>query len=92
MFQIGYLSAQHLTTLEPQLVRLGGEAVSEQIREWSADAEKNQPYVKGHNVWGERYDVDKLVTTEGWKRLTKWGGGHGFVALILLGGYGTGIG
>ncbi|OJJ55024.1 hypothetical protein ASPSYDRAFT_158720 [Aspergillus sydowii CBS 593.65] len=76
-----YLSAQHLTTLEPQLVRLGGEAVSEQIREWSADAEKNQPYVKGHNVWGERYDVDKLVTTEGWKRLTKWGGGHGVVAL-----------
>ncbi|KAL4919264.1 hypothetical protein BDW62DRAFT_217105 [Aspergillus aurantiobrunneus] len=76
-----YLPKHHLQTLTPQLTRLGEEAVSEQIREWSADAERNQPYVKGHNVWGERYGVDKLVTSEGWKRLGRWGAGHGVVAL-----------
>ncbi|KAL4927351.1 putative acyl-CoA dehydrogenase [Aspergillus undulatus] len=76
-----YLPHTHLTSLEPQLTRLGEEAVSEQIKEWSADAERNQPYVKGYNVWGEQYEVDRLVTSEGWKRLKAWGQGHGVVAL-----------
>jgi hypothetical protein len=56
---------------------LGEEAVSDQVREWSADAERNQPYVKGFNVWGQRYDYDRLITTEGWKQLGKWGARHG---------------
>lgn len=54
-------------------MQFGAEAISEQIREWSADAERNVPYVKSHNVWGKRYDYDRLVTTEGWKQLGKWG-------------------
>ncbi|RDW83667.1 putative acyl-CoA dehydrogenase [Aspergillus mulundensis] len=44
-------------------------------------AERNQPYVKGHNVWGEKYAVDRLVTSEGWKRLGAWGAENGVVAL-----------
>ncbi|KAL4992688.1 hypothetical protein BDW68DRAFT_193077 [Aspergillus falconensis] len=71
----------HLDALSPHLERLGDEAVSTRIREWSADAERNQPYVKGYNVWGERYGVDRLVTSEGWKRLGAWGAENGIIAL-----------
>ncbi|KAL4945257.1 hypothetical protein BDV06DRAFT_231421 [Aspergillus oleicola] len=76
-----YLPKPHLTTLSPHLTLIGDEAISAQIKEWSGDAERNQPYVKGYNVWGERYNVDKLVTGEGWKRLKGWSAGHGVVAL-----------
>lgn len=69
----GYLPPTTFRSIEPQLVDLGAEAVSEKIREWSADAEKNQPYVKSFNVWGKRYDYDRLITTEGWKQLGNWG-------------------
>jgi hypothetical protein len=67
----------------PHLTRLGDEAVSAKIHEWSADAERNQPYVKGYNVWGERYGVDRLVTSEGWKRLGAWSAENGFVSPIF---------
>ncbi|KAJ5143457.1 uncharacterized protein N7515_002244 [Penicillium bovifimosum] len=68
-----YLPSATLKSVQPHLTQLGAEAVSEQIREWSGDAERNVPYVKSHNVWGKRYDYDRLVTTEGWKQLGKWG-------------------
>ncbi|KAJ5219418.1 uncharacterized protein N7498_001517 [Penicillium cinerascens] len=68
-----YLPPATLQSVEPHLTQLGAEAVSEQIREWSADAERNQPRVKSHNVWGKRYDYDRLVTAEGWKQLGHWG-------------------
>ncbi|KAL3473251.1 hypothetical protein BJX99DRAFT_234136 [Aspergillus californicus] len=84
-----YLPPTHLTRLEPHLATLGKEAVSDQVREWSADAERNQPYVKGYNVWGERYDVDRLVTSEGWKRLGAWGARNGVVALGYEDTYGA---
>ncbi|KAL2867232.1 putative acyl-CoA dehydrogenase [Aspergillus lucknowensis] len=84
-----YLSTPNLTRLEPHLTTLGAEAVSSKIRQWSADAERNQPYVKGYNVWGERYDVDRLVTSEGWKRLGAWGAEHGVVALGYEDTYGA---
>ncbi|KAL3437021.1 hypothetical protein BDV09DRAFT_28385 [Aspergillus tetrazonus] len=78
----------HLDALSPHLTRLGDEAVSAKIHEWSADAERNQPYVKGYNVWGERYGVDRLVTSEGWKRLGAWGAENGIIALGYEGTYG----
>ncbi|KAJ5170937.1 uncharacterized protein N7500_003720 [Penicillium coprophilum] len=68
-----YLPSATLESVQPHLTQLGAEAISEQVREWSADAERNVPYVKSHNVWGKRYDYDRLVTTEGWKQLGKWG-------------------
>ncbi|KAJ5964946.1 uncharacterized protein N7479_004822 [Penicillium vulpinum] len=64
-----YLSTTTLQSVQPHLTQFGAEAISEQVREWSADAERNVPYVKSHNVWGKRYDYDRLVTTEGWKQL-----------------------
>ncbi|KAJ5787917.1 hypothetical protein N7457_002907 [Penicillium paradoxum] len=68
-----YLPSATLQSVQPHLVQLGAEAISERVREWSGDAERNVPYVKSHNVWGKRYDYDRLVTTEGWKQLGKWG-------------------
>ncbi|CAG8890270.1 unnamed protein product [Penicillium egyptiacum] len=68
-----YLPSATLQSVQPHLTQFGAEAISEQVREWSADAERNVPYVKSHNVWGKRYDYDRLVTAEGWKQLGKWG-------------------
>ncbi|KAF7596051.1 hypothetical protein BBP40_003832 [Aspergillus hancockii] len=81
-----YLPPEKLQQAQSQLVQLGEEAVSDEVRGWSADAERHQPHVKGFNVWGQRYDYDRLITSEGWKRLGKWGARHGTsdgAALIL---------
>lgn len=74
---IGYLPGEIFAAVKPELTRLGEEAVSEKIKDWNSNAEKQQPYVKTYNVWGSRYDVDKLVTSEGWKELGKWGARNG---------------
>lgn len=75
----GYLPAETLRAVEPRLEKVGAEAISPRIREWSADAERNQPYVRSYDVWGARYPVDRLVTAEGWKQLGRWGAANGFV-------------
>lgn len=74
---IGYLPTETFRLAEPHLAQLGEEAVSPEIHRWNADAEVNQPYVKKYNVWGQRYGYDRLVTSEGWKQLGKWGTRHG---------------
>ncbi|KAH8423760.1 putative acyl-CoA dehydrogenase [Aspergillus melleus] len=76
-----YLPSSTFDNVQSQLTRLGAEAVSDEIRQWSADAERHQPYVKSYNVWGQKYDYDRLITSEGWKQLGKWGARHGVVAL-----------
>jgi hypothetical protein len=81
---LGYLPSATLQSVEQHFTQLGAEAISNQIREWSADAERNQPYVKSHNVWGKRYDYDRLVTTEGWKQLGKWGARNRYVLQTSL--------
>ncbi|KAJ5617200.1 hypothetical protein N7537_002314 [Penicillium hordei] len=83
-----YLPSTTLQSVQPHLTQFGAEAISEQVREWSADAERNVPYVKSHNVWGKRYDYDRLVTTEGWKQLGKWGARN----RIVSAGYDRGLG
>ncbi|KAJ5245833.1 hypothetical protein N7468_000816 [Penicillium chermesinum] len=70
---LGYLPPSILGSVESHFIELGAEAVSEKIREWSSDAERNQPYVKSYDVWGRRYDYDRLITAEGWKQLGNWG-------------------
>lgn len=59
--------------LQPRLEKFGDEAVSDQVNEWISNAERQPPYVKSRNVWGEKYSYDRLVTSEGWKALGKWG-------------------
>ncbi|GIC89473.1 putative acyl-CoA dehydrogenase [Aspergillus udagawae] len=84
-----YLPSSTYQSIQSNLARLGDEAISPQIREWSADAERHQPYVKGYNVWGQRYDYDRLITSEGWKQLSRWGARHGVVALGYDQSYGA---
>ena len=79
-----YLPTAVLDKLHPRLEKFGEEAVSDRINEWISNAEKQQPYVKSRNLWGEKYAYDRLVTSEGWKRLGEWGIKNGFAGATLL--------
>lgn len=74
-----YLPASVLNIVRPKLSQFGDEAISEQIHQWVANAEKEQPYVKTHDVWGKRYPYDRLITSHGWKEIGKWGAKNGYV-------------
>ncbi|KAF5010851.1 hypothetical protein FDECE_3024 [Fusarium decemcellulare] len=76
-----YLGPEILTDLLPRLTKFGGEALSEPVLAWIANAEKEQPFVKQYDAWGRRYPYDKLVTAEGWKKLGEWGAKNGVVSL-----------
>lgn len=73
-----YLPEPTLGKLRPRLERFGEEAVSDKINEWISNAERDPPYVKSRNIWGEKYPHDRLVTSEGWKRLGEWGIRNGY--------------
>lgn len=72
-----YLPAQVLHTVQPRLVKFGEEAVSDRVNELISNAERQPPYVKTRNVWGEKYAYDRLVTSQGWKELGAWGAKNG---------------
>ena len=74
-----YLPTTILDKLQLRLEKFGEESVSERINEWISNAESQQPYVKSRNLWGEKYPHDRLVTSEGWKRLGEWGIKNGYV-------------
>lgn len=74
-----YLPRDVLDTVKPRLVQFGKEAISDQVHEWVANAERDQPYVKTRNVWGQKYERDRLVTSLGWKELGRWGSRNGCV-------------
>ncbi|KAF4473037.1 Acyl- dehydrogenase [Fusarium albosuccineum] len=76
-----YLSPEILNDLLPRLTKFGDEALSEPVLAWIANAEKEQPFVKQYDAWGQRYPYDKLVTAEGWKKLGEWGAKNGVVSL-----------
>ena len=72
-----YLPSEILEIVKPRLKKFAEEAISQEINEHIANAESQQPYVKTHNVWGDRYPYDRLVTSQGWKALGKWGSKNG---------------
>ncbi|KAL3441755.1 hypothetical protein BJX65DRAFT_313485 [Aspergillus insuetus] len=76
-----HLPPHILSTIRPRLSQFAAEAISDQTNAWIGNAETQQPYVKGRNVWGAKYDRDRLVTSEGWKQLGRWGLRNGVVAL-----------
>lgn len=73
-----YLPRSVLDVIAPQLRKFGDEAISERINRWVANAEKEQPYVKTHDVWGRRYPYDRLITSQGWKEVGAWGAKNGY--------------
>lgn len=75
-----YLPPTTLSRIQPQLTAFGEEAVSDRVNTWISNAERQPPYVKTRNIWGEKYERDRLVTSEGWKQLGRWGIENGVVA------------
>ncbi|ETN45971.1 uncharacterized protein HMPREF1541_00153 [Cyphellophora europaea CBS 101466] len=75
-----YLPHDIYDQISPKLEQFAAESISPQVNEWIANAEVQQPYVKQYDAWGRRYPVDKLVTSDGWKRLGEWGARNGVVA------------
>lgn len=78
-----YLPEPILAKVLLKLVKFGREAVSEEINTYIANAETRQPYVKSRNIWGEKYPHDRLVTSEGWRELAKWGSRNGSASQSL---------
>ncbi|KAK2786490.1 hypothetical protein FQN52_007795 [Onygenales sp. PD_12] len=76
-----YLPSDIISNISPKLEKFGSEAISAEINSLIGNAETQQPYIKTRNVWGGRYDVDRLITSEGWRGLGKWGISNGVVAL-----------
>lgn len=72
-----YLPSPIYAQILPSLTEFGQEAISQKVNEWIANAESQPPYVKTRNVWGERYAYDRLVTSQGWKTLGRWGAKNG---------------
>jgi hypothetical protein len=69
----GHLPRDTLAKIVPDLTRFGSDAISQEINYHIGNAEMQQPHIKTRNVWGARYDADRLVTSTGWRELGKWG-------------------
>lgn len=80
----GHLPQDQLSKIAPNLTRFGSDAISKEMNSHIGNAEMQEPYIRTRNVWGARYDVDRLVTSTGWKELGKWGIKQGQVLPILL--------
>lgn len=76
--ELGYLPKDLMSSVETDFAEFAEKTTSNQVKEWGINAEVQQPYVKTHNVWGARH-ADRLVTSEGWKRLREWGQAEGYV-------------
>lgn len=74
---VGHLPHDVLAKCMPDLRTFGSDAISDETNTLIGNAESQPPYVKTRNVWGARYDADRLVTSTGWKELGKWGIKHG---------------
>ena len=72
-FIIGHLPQDVLAKIAPKLCSFGSEAISDETNSLIGNAETELPRIKTRNVWGARYDADRLVTSTGWKELGKWG-------------------
>ncbi|KAJ5545596.1 hypothetical protein N7494_003181 [Penicillium frequentans] len=76
-----HLPQDQLSKIAPNLTRFGSDAISKEMNSHIGNAEMQEPYIRTRNVWGARYDVDRLVTSTGWKELGKWGIKQGVVGL-----------
>jgi hypothetical protein len=72
-----------LAKISPDLQHFGSEAISDETNSLIGNAETQLPHIKTRNVWGARYDADRLITSTGWKELGKWGIKNGLVPLDI---------
>jgi hypothetical protein len=83
LYYIGHLPRDVLAKIYPDLQQLGSEAISDETNSLIGNAETQLPHIKTRNVWGARYDTDRLITSTGWKELGKWGIKNGLVLLDI---------
>ncbi|KAJ5688552.1 hypothetical protein N7462_002944 [Penicillium macrosclerotiorum] len=76
-----HLPRDIIAKISPELTSFGSAAISDETNALIGNAESQQPYIKGYNVWGKRYEAEGLITSTGWKQLGKWGIKHGVVGL-----------
>ncbi|KAJ5697150.1 hypothetical protein N7488_010834 [Penicillium malachiteum] len=76
-----YLPQDVVAKITPELTKFGRDAISDEVNSLIGNAERQEPYIKPYNVWGARYDAERLVTSTGWKDLGKWGIKNGVVGL-----------
>ena len=74
-----YLPTERQQSIAPDLARLSELVLTRKIANWCADAERNVPYVKHYDSFGQR--IDELVTSSGWQELQKLGISEGIVAI-----------
>lgn len=65
--------------MSADLSRFGSLVLTRQVLDWTADAEKNAPYLRTWDSFGKR--KDDLVTSEGWRRLQELGQAEGIIAI-----------
>ncbi|SPQ21036.1 5d6e90a4-993f-4e89-ac35-7d7a8761ef99 [Thermothielavioides terrestris] len=83
-----FLPRPLLDQISPEVARLGDEVLSPQIFDWVADAERNQPYLRGGGRDAFGKPRSELVVTEGWRKLQDFGFQKGFVAVNYDSDYG----
>jgi alkylation response protein AidB-like acyl-CoA dehydrogenase len=81
-----FLTDQVSDDIAPDLSTFGSQVISSRVLSWVADAERNVPYVKQFDSWGQRRD--ELITTEGWRNLQAFGIAEGMVAIPYENRYG----
>jgi alkylation response protein AidB-like acyl-CoA dehydrogenase len=74
-----YLPRSVRDAVTPDLLRVGDLVHDPSVLAWTADAERNVPYVKAFDTWGR--SVSTLVTSEGWRNLQDLGIKEGVVAI-----------
>ncbi|KAK9479052.1 acyl-CoA dehydrogenase/oxidase C-terminal [Lipomyces japonicus] len=76
-----YIPGDILKNVVPDLQVFGDYVVSEEIFSWVADAERNCPHIEQFDAFGNR--INKLVTTNGWKKLKDIAAKEGLFSRII---------
>ncbi|GMK54807.1 hypothetical protein CspeluHIS016_0113930 [Cutaneotrichosporon spelunceum] len=68
-----FLAPSTGSRITPDLTRLGGLVLTDQIHEYITDAESNPPRLRGngYTMWGASQDANTLQTAAGWKALLR---------------------
>ncbi|KAJ5759243.1 hypothetical protein N7520_006399 [Penicillium odoratum] len=77
-----YLPLEIKERAEGELSVFADAAVSKQVMDWVAEAERHPPHIQHWDSWGEK--KDDLVTSQGWKYLWRFGISERLAALPSL--------
>lgn len=70
-----------------ELRNLGAEVMSDRVMEWGEEAERNLPFIEHQDAFGN--NLNRLVTSEGWKQLKRFAAEKGVVSTAYTREYGN---